>query len=148
MEGQRKGLMLAVLLLAGCEMDWKHDHERDSFGREDTDPDAPPSTSEIRARILNDARSWRMLREKAEEEGRADCREIRFVDGGPICAKDEEKLVVFQFPGDSPDKPYRVEETAYYCGEESVYYYHYVGGRDRLDVWMGPYKVTWNRGGK
>lgn len=147
MEGQRKGLMLlAVLLLAGCEMDWKNDHERDSFGREETDPDAPPSPHEIKARVINDARTYRMLREKVAEEGRADCAEIEFKEGKALCKADHEKLDVIHFPGDAPDKPYRVEETAYYCAKESVYYYHYVGGRDRLDVWMGPCKVSWNRG--
>gem|GEM_PF-5821120 len=130
-------------LTAGC-MKWRDDHEKSSFGMEDDDPNAPPTSTEIRARVINDARNWRQLREHASE-GRAECPELKLDEPQPLCLKDREKVEVIQFPGDEPDRPNRVEETAYYCPKESVYYYHYRGGRDRLDVWLGPFKVTWNR---
>ena len=125
-------------------MDWKEDHEKDSFGLQDEDPNAPPTQNEIRGRVINDAVNWRRLRDHLDE-AKADCLAVKTGEKGPSCAADGETFEVVHFPGDPPDKPYRVEETAYYCPKESVYYYHYVGGRDRLDVWLGPNKVTWNR---
>ena len=41
--------------------------------------------------------------------------------------------------------PYRIDETAYLCRKEGVYYYHYQGGPRKLDVWMGPYKIDRRR---
>jgi hypothetical protein len=130
-------------ILFSC-MPWKDDHERDSFGTKE-EMEAPPGPNEIKARVMNDAINWRRLREHLDE-GRAECPEIKFTTEGTLCAKDDEELTIVNFPGDAPDKPNRVEETGYYCPKESVYYYHYRGGRDRLDVWIGPCKVTWNRG--
>lgn len=127
----------------GC-MDWKHDHEKDSFGLQDDDPDAPPTPNEIRARVINDAVNWRKLRDHLGE-GKADCPAVLGTPEGAKCSADQEPFEVVHFPGDAPDRPNRIEETAYYCPKEGVYYYHYMGGRDRLDVWLGPCKVSWNR---
>ncbi|MBI2898940.1 MAG: hypothetical protein HYY17_02035 [Planctomycetes bacterium] len=128
-------------------MKWKDDHEKDSFGIPDDDPNAAPTPTEIRARVINDARTWRRLRDRVEE-GTAECAQVNLKGEWPTCAKDKEKFEVVHFPGDAPDTPYRAEETAYYCAKESVYYYHFSGGKERLDVWLGPFKVTWNRPGK
>ena len=139
----KRAVALLLLLPMGC-MKWRDDHEKESFGVQDDDPSAPPKATEIRARVIFDVRKGRMLREHLEE-GTAECREVVLKGEWPSCKKDQEKFEGVYFPGDSPDAPYRVEETAYYCPKESVYYYHFSGGKERLDVWLGPYKVTWNR---
>ena len=66
-------------------------------------------------------------------------------DGASICARDEKPFEVYSLRSELPDEPYRVSETAFYCREESVYYYHYVGGKDRRDVWLGPYRLRRER---
>jgi len=134
--------ILALVALSSC-MNWKDNHEMDSFGGKE-ELEGPPTPNEIRARVINDAVNWRKLREHLEE-GKADCPAVKMGAEGAECAADGEELEFIAFPGDPPDKPNRVEETAYYCSKESVYYYRYVGGRDRRDVWLGPCKVTWNR---
>ena len=56
----------------------------------------------------------------------------------PVCVACQEEMEVYSLKKDLADQPYRVEETAYYCRKESQYFYHYVGGRKKLDVWLGP----------
>ena len=141
----RRWTILGLAFLSSC-MDWKEHHEMDTVGLTEEELKAPPGSNEVRARIINDVRTWRRLREHLDE-GKPDCTAVKAEKEGPRCAADDEAFELIRFPGDPPEKPDRVEETAYYCPKESVYYYHYVGGRERLDVWLGPYKVTWNRGG-
>jgi hypothetical protein len=100
----------------------------------------PPSSHRIKAALLNDVRNGRMLHLRLSE-GRKDCPGIVYEENVPLCAADRKPLEYYVLRSDPLDKPYRVDEAAYYCREESVYFYRYVGGPQRLDVWLGPYRL-------
>jgi hypothetical protein len=140
--------LLAALLVPGCgdlAPDIYKDKQMESFGVKPEDMDAPPTPNEIRARVISDARKWRILRGRIDE-GVAECKGIKFdAPNGPLCAADKDEMQVVDFPEEPLDKPNRVKETGYFCHKESVYYYHYEGGRERKDVWLGPFHVGWNR---
>ena len=153
MEGSRKrmkfALLLSVICLGGCFADFytdKQDYE--TFGLQEEDLESPPSENEIRARILNDALRWRFVREMIDRVGRPDCDFVSYSDLGPVCSRDQSPLHVIVFPGDTSDRPDPIVETAYYCAQESLYVYHNKGGFRKRNHWLGPYRVTWNRGKK
>jgi hypothetical protein len=52
---------------------------------------------------------------------------------------------VYPLKSDLADQVHRVDESAYYCRSEGVYHYHYVGGPQKLDVWLGPFKLVRRR---
>jgi hypothetical protein len=54
-------------------------------------------------------------------------------------------MEIYSFPEKTKDQLHRVEESAYYCRKDSIYFYHYVGGRRGLNVWMGPYPLKRER---
>ncbi len=141
--------LFGVVLLGGCFTDFytdKKDYE--TFGLQEEDLDSPPSTNEVRARILNDALRWRFVRQIIDREGRLECDFVSYSDVGPICSRDQALLTVVVFPGDTVDRPDPVVETAYYCPKESIYFYHNRGGPRKRNHWLGPYRVNWNRGKK
>ena len=140
---------LGIFLLAGCFPDLYQDQkEYESFGLNKDDLDGPPTSHELRARVINDALRWRLVRQNLELKGKASCDFVKYTENGPVCSGDKEPLNVITFPGDTIDRPDRVVETAYYCPEESIYYYHYEGGVRKRNLWLGPYRVSWNRGEK
>jgi hypothetical protein len=80
--------------------------------------------SEIRARITSDVRTNRL--EERLAEGKPTCDAVRWVDEKPTCARDGATMAVVTL---------RREETAYYCPEETIYWYHGSG------LWLGPFKT-------
>jgi hypothetical protein len=134
---------LAVLfgtlgVLSACEIT-AHDYEMRGFTKEELE--APPSFHEIRAALIADVRRWRML-ESRLEEGVPTCSALIYVANAPTCAHDKEPFEVYSLRDDLRDQPYRVEEKAYYCRTEGLYYYNYVGGPKKLNVWLGPFKLS------
>lgn len=130
----------AVLLLGlgGCAEAIVSDEEMRGYKKSELE--AAPSDMQIHAAILNDVRRWRNL-DQHLDEGQPICVAWKLEGGKTVCVADHVEMTVFTLRSDLNDQPYRVEETAYYCPKESVYYYHYWGGPRRLDVWLGPYKV-------
>jgi hypothetical protein len=126
-----------------------HDLPPDSVLRAELTPeelDAAPGYHQMKGAILNDVRIWRELEKKIEAEGRREQpKAISYVQGNPMCDYDKTDLEIFQLKSDLADQPYRVEETAFFCRKESIYYYHYRGGPHKLDLWMGPYRIDRKR---
>lgn len=108
--------------------------------------DAGPSYHQMKGAILNDVRVWRALDTKIETEGyREYPSAIDNSTGIPVCSHDKTEYEIFSLKSDLADQPYRLEETAYYCRKEALYYYHYQGGPKRLNLWLGPYKIERKR---
>ena len=139
----RRWLPLLFLLLpaATCSQ-WRSDADR--FGLTEEELNAPPSYHRMKGAIYNDVRKWRRLKDILDE-GRPGCPMVIERDGVPTCARDDTAFEVYTLSAELPDEPYREAETAFYCREESVYYYHYVGGRYRRNVWLGPYRLVRKR---
>lgn len=106
--------------------------------------DAEPGFHQTKAALITDVRIWRELTTRLDE-GKKICEGIIFVDKEPCCARDQELLEVYVLKNDLPDQAYRVDEAVYFCRLEGTYYYHYMGGPRKLDVWMGPYKLVRRR---
>ncbi|HEV3026815.1 MAG TPA: hypothetical protein VG457_04540 [Planctomycetota bacterium] len=107
---------------------------------------AGPSYHQMKGAILNDVRIWRELDKKIETEGYKEFpRAIDNSTGVPICTYDQTEYEIYALRSDLADQPYRLEETAYYCKKESVYFYHYQGGSKRLNLWLGPYRIDRKR---
>jgi len=106
----------------------------------------PPSSHAIKAALTNDVRRDRMLHLKLNE-GRKDCPWVVWVQNMPVCAAEKcrKPLEFYMIKADEDYIPNRVDEMAFYCREESVYYYNYRGGPRKLDVWMGPYRLERRR---
>ncbi|HZE95631.1 MAG TPA: hypothetical protein VE981_01260 [Planctomycetota bacterium] len=107
---------------------------------------AGPGHNQMKGAILSDVRIWRGLDVKIEHEGvREMPKAIDYLSGTPTCSWDKTEFEVFSLKSDLADQPYRVEETAFFCKKESVYYYHYQGGPKKLDLWLGPYRIERKR---
>lgn len=106
--------------------------------------DEEPTWHAMKAAILSDVRIWRELNKRLQD-GKKLCSGIVWVEGQPTCAKDQELLEIYPLRHDAQDQNYRVEEMAYLCPLEMVYFYRYVGGPRKLDVWLGPYKIVRRR---
>jgi len=130
-------IAVVLALGGGCNLA-PPEHELRGFTKEELE--AGPTYHAMKGALLNDVRVWRELDRKLDE-GSPDCPGIVRKLGVPRCAKDDEELVHFPLKDDLPDKPYRVDEEAYYCPLESTYFYHYRGGPRRRDVWLGPYRI-------
>jgi len=101
-----------------------------------------PSYHQMKGAILNDVRIWRELDRKIEQDGRREMpKTIVYVGGSPVCDIDKTDLEIYSLKSDLADQAYRVEETAFYCRKESLYYYHYQGGPKKLNLWIGPYRL-------
>ena len=127
------------LVLSGCTIDLVPPEE-ELRGYKRSELEAGPSDLGMHAAILSDVRTWRNL-DRHLEEGTPTCFGFRLAGAKTLCAADEAEMTVFDLRKDLLDQPYRVDETAYFCPKESVYYYHYEGGPRRLDVWLGPYRI-------
>lgn len=121
----------------------------DSVIRADISPEelnAAPGYHQMKAALVSDVRKWRELDKKAADEGRREVPvAITYAAGVPVCATDQTEFEIYRLKEDLLDQPYRVDETAFLCRKESVYYYHYQGGPKKLDVWMGPYRIERKR---
>ena len=121
----------------------------DSVLRSEISPEelaAAPNSNQMKGAILNDVRIWRELDKKVETEGYKEFpRAIDNSSGLPVCTNDQTEYEIFSLRSDLADQPYRLEETAYYCKKESVYFYHYQGGPKRLNLWLGPYRIDRRR---
>ncbi|HLY11616.1 MAG TPA: hypothetical protein VKW04_20105 [Planctomycetota bacterium] len=107
---------------------------------------AGPSSNQMKGAILSDVRIWRSLDKKIETEGYKEFPSaIDNSSGTPICVNDKTEYEIFSLKSDLSDQPYRIEETAYYCKKDNVYYYHYQGGPKRLNLWLGPYRIERKR---
>ena len=107
---------------------------------------AGPSAHQMKGAILNDVRIWRELTKRIETEGfKEPPRAINTSSGIPNCTVDQTDFEIYVLKSDLADQPYRLEETAYYCRKESIYYYHYQGGSKKLNLWLGPYKIERKR---
>ena len=108
--------------------------------------EAAPGYHQMKAAILSDVRRWRELDKRVDVEGEREVpRAIKFVEGVPTCLSDETKFEIYRLKEELRDQPYRVDETAYLCRKEGLYYYHYQGGPKKLDAWMGPYRIDRKR---
>lgn len=108
--------------------------------------EAQPGYHQMKAAILSDVRVWRELDRKVEADGiREVPRALKYVEGVPTCLTDDTRFEIYRLKEDLRDQPYRVDETAYLCRKEGMYYYHYQGGPRKLDVWMGPYRIDRKR---
>lgn len=138
-----RALTAGVLLLgAGC-LDPPPDHEL-RYGLTEEDLKAGPSHHQMMGALLQDVRVWRELDRKLGE-GRTLCTGILFEDNVPLCANDRTEMELYVFPEKEPDALYRVQESAFYCRREGIYYYHYVGGPRSLNVWLGPFPLKRER---
>lgn len=133
-----------VLAIGGCTINMRPNDAELRTGMTQEEMDAAPGHHETKAALVTDVRKWRMLDQRLDE-GRAACAAISWKDRAPICVRCNEGMEAYSVKRDLDDQPYRVEETAYYCRKESQYYYHYVGGKKRLDVWLGPYALDRKR---
>jgi len=126
-----------------------HEIPPDSVLRAELTPEelaAGPGYHQMKGAILNDVRIWRELEKKIETDGRREMPKSIYYDKGvPVCDYDHTDLEIFQLKSDLADQAYRVEETAFYCRKESIYFYHYRGGPRKLDLWMGPYRIDRKR---
>jgi hypothetical protein len=105
-----------------------------------------PGYHQMKGAILSDVRTWRRLDIVVAEEGRKEApKSIVYPAGIATCDYDKNEFEIFQLKSDLADQPYRVEETAFYCRKENLYYYHYQGGPKRLDLWLGPYRIERKR---
>ena len=108
--------------------------------------DAAPGYNQMKAAVLSDVRRWRELDRRVAEEGTKEApSEISWADGVPACKKCQTLLEVYRLREDDREQTYRIDETAFMCRQESVYYYHYKGGPKKIDGWMGPYKIERKR---
>ncbi|MBI3857983.1 MAG: hypothetical protein HY293_20075 [Planctomycetes bacterium] len=107
---------------------------------------AAPGYHQMKAALIGDVRIWRELDKKVETEGRREVPlSVTFVAGVATCSADKTEFEIYRLKEDLLDQPYRVDETAFLCRKESVYYYHYQGGPRKLDVWMGPFRIERKR---
>jgi len=145
----RRQLLLATLAAALSTAAQCDKVPPDSQLRADLSPEelnAGPSYHQMKGAILNDVRIWRSLDKKIETEGYKEFPgAIDNTQGTPICTHDLTEYEIYSLKSDLADQPYRVEETAYYCKKESLYFYHYQGGAKRLNLWLGPYKIERRR---
>ena len=108
--------------------------------------EAAPGYNQMKGALLNDIRVWRELDKKVAVEGRREVpTSLSLLSGVATCGMDQTEFEVYRLKEDLQDQPYRVDETAYLCRKEGVYYYHYQGGPRKLDVWMGPYRIDRKR---
>lgn len=107
---------------------------------------AGPSAHQMKGAILNDVRIWRELDKKVAAEGYKDHpKSIDKDTGHAVCTYDQTEYEVYALKSELADQPYRIEETAYYCRKEGLYFYHYQGGPKKLNLWMGPYRIERKR---
>lgn len=140
----KKILPFSFLLLAAADCaHWPDDKDR--FNLTDAELQAGPSTYQMMGAFLND-RNWRGLNTpEMLDTGQPVCNGVLFQEKKAICVKDRQQMEVYPLKKDPVDVPYRVEETAYYCREDKIYYYHYVGGPQKRDAWLGPYPMRRER---
>ena len=132
-----------LLALVACDSIMTPDHEiRAGLTKEEME--AGPSYYQMMGAILNDVRIWREVDQKLDD-GKAVCTGILREGDATLCSQCKEELEYYLFPDKTKDQLYRVEESAYYCRKESFYYYHYVGGKKGLNVWLGPYTLKRER---
>ena len=138
-----KKVVVLFLALTSCDIR-PPDHEiRFDLSKEELE--APPSYHRWKGAILMDIRVWREL-DKKPENGERTCPLLSYDDAGvPICSNDEEPLLIFDLTKDISERPNRVRELAYFCREEHIYYYHYIGGAYHLDTWQGPFQINRKR---
>ncbi|RPH36516.1 MAG: hypothetical protein EHM91_15980 [Planctomycetota bacterium] len=108
--------------------------------------EAAPGYNQMKGALLNDIRVWRELDKKVAVEGRREVpTSLSLLSGVATCGTDQTEFEIYRLKEELQDQPYRVDETAYLCRKEGVYYYHYQGGPRKLDVWMGPYRIDRKR---
>jgi hypothetical protein len=130
--------VVLVLAVGGCGDIIASDETARGWSK--TELEAGPSDKQLHAAILSDVRRWRVLEQRLDE-GQPTCTAWKAEREKTLCVADQAEMTIFNLRTDLQDQPYRVEESAYYCPKESVYYYHYAGGPRRLDVWLGPFKI-------
>ena len=121
----------------------------DSVLRAEISPEeleAAPGYNQMKGALLNDIRVWRELDKKVAVDGRREVPTSLYLSSGvATCGLDKTEFEVYRLKEELQDQQYRVDETAYLCRKEGMYYYHYQGGPRKLDVWMGPYKLDRKR---
>ena len=128
-----------LLFLGGCILDLLP-HADEMKGTEKINKDEGPTNIGLHAAILRDVRRDRVLAGRLEE-GTPTCAAVSLSGPGATCAIDGEDMVVLKLRQDPLDQQNRVEETAFYCSREGLYYYRYEGGPRKLNVWLGPFKI-------
>ena len=134
----------AVLNTAGkCDLRPDDSMLRAEISKEELE--AEPGYHQMKAALINDVRVWRQLENSLDEGSRKQPSEIKMENGVPTCSLDKAEFEIYTLKSDLADQPYRIEETAFLCRKEGVYYYHYQGGPRKLDIWLGPYKLVRKR---
>jgi hypothetical protein len=139
----RKTLAALVLAAGGC-IDFDaavEEHRLATRGLDKSDLTAPPTDHAIRARIVNDIRNNLLLIGRLDDPAwvRKEFKEVEFRGARPFCAKHNVEVASIELRPDPSEHPYAASETAFYCEQDNHYWYHYVGGRNARDVWMGPF---------
>jgi len=123
-------LAVVCLLIYGCEVspeDDRHDHQVLSNDQS--------SYFHIKAKILTDVRVGRELQlhldKGRKEPGIPGSSEFRL-----------QELEAFVLRDDPKEQGEAVTEAAFYSPSTRTYFYHYVGGPNRIDVWMGPFALN------
>jgi hypothetical protein len=133
---KRAWIVAMGLVVPGCNFDFDARAEEHRKASRGVEPEGPWTDSEIRARIINDVRD-QLYRERVEE-GKPTCDGITWEKATPLCARDKARMIIVPISSEGIDRQYPVEETAFLCPEDGLYYYHYSGGKKRLDMWFGP----------
>jgi hypothetical protein len=145
----RKSFLLAAALAMCATWGACNDLPPDSVLRAEITPEelnAPPDYHQMKGALLNDVRIWRRLELIVDTEGRREVPiVIKFAKGVAVCSNDETEFEIYRLKEDLLDQPYRVDETAYLCRKDKMYYYRYQGGPKKLDVWLGPYRIERRR---
>lgn len=134
----RRSAILLLVAAAACQpVPPRHEYVAHMTTEE---LNAPPGSNAVKAKIISDVRRWRELHKRLAQ-GKPFCEGIFHLEGYVRCKKDETELEIYYFPGGPEDSQHRIQEKAYFCREEGVYYYHYLGGPRKVDSWLGPYKL-------
>lgn len=145
----RKSLLLAAACAVCCTAGTCDITPPDSVIRAEIPPEeleAQPGYHQMKAAIISDVRIWRELDKKVDTEGQPTVpRVLKFVSGVATCTTDDTPFEIYKLKDDLLDQPYRVDETAFLCRKEGVYYYRYQGGPRKIDVWLGPYRIERKR---
>ncbi len=143
-----KKLAFAALVFAGCNdyfQERADEHRMASRGLTPPDLDGLPTENDVHARITNEVRT-NLFAARIDDDGKPACDAITWDKGVPTCVKDKVAMLTVAVRSDSTERQYPVTETAYYCPQDTSWWYHYAGGRPIKDAWMGPFTTGFKPG--
>ena len=143
-----KKIAIASLLFAGCTdyfQERADEHRLASRGLAPEDLNGVPSENDVRARITNEVRT-NLFAARIDDDGKPSCDAIKWEKGAPMCVKDNVEMMTVSIRSDSTERQFPVEETGYYCPQDTSWWYHYAGGRPIKEAWMGPFTTQFKPG--